>query len=103
MVRRVARSSPGRGRVTAAMRPVVLYSRPGWSWARGSGNLARMRNGFEDELADRLALELSILDDCKISGMDVLGALAATGLKLVVDDDDEASVAYDEDQVPPKA
>ena len=67
------------------------------------GNLARMRNGFEDELADRLALELSILDDCKISGMDVLGALAATGLKLVVDDDDEASVAYDEDQIPPTA
>ena len=62
-----------------------------------------MRNGFEDELADRLALELSILDDCKISGMDVLGALAATGLKLVVDDDDEASVAYDEDQIPPTA
>jgi hypothetical protein len=53
-------------------------------------------HGVEAELADRLALELNILDECKINGVQVLGALAAAGLKLVVDEGDDAFVAYEE-------
>jgi len=62
--------------------------------------LARMPNGLESELADRLALELNLLDECNLRGVEVLGALAATGLKLVVDESGEASVAYEEEAQP---
>ena len=55
-----------------------------------------MRDGIEAEYADRLALELNVLDGCKVHGVDVLGALSAVGLKLVLDDAGDASVAYEE-------
>jgi hypothetical protein len=55
-----------------------------------------VKRGVEAEFADRLALELNLLEDCNISGVEVLGALAVAGLKLVVDEGEEASVAYDE-------
>jgi hypothetical protein len=57
-----------------------------------------VQDGVEAELADRLALELSVLDECSVSGLDVLRALAAIGLKLVADEGDEAFVAYEKTQ-----
>jgi hypothetical protein len=57
-----------------------------------------VQDGVEAELADRLALELRVLDECNVSGLDVLRALAAIGLKLVADEGDEAFVAYEKTQ-----
>jgi hypothetical protein len=48
----------------------------------------------EHELADWLALELNTLEGCNVRALDVLAALAATGLKLVRDPGDEAYLAY---------
>jgi hypothetical protein len=76
-------------------RQIVVRDLHSWCAERGAGNLERMQQGVEAERAERLAVELSVLDECNISTLDVLGALAATGLKLVEDMRDDAFAAYE--------
>jgi hypothetical protein len=51
--------------------------------------------GVEIELADRLAIELNVLVESTVTGVDVLRALVAASLKLVPDADDEAFSDYE--------
>jgi hypothetical protein len=55
-----------------------------------------MRSEREAEFADRLALEFSLLTNCEIGRSDVLAALAAAGLKLVLDGEGDAFFALAE-------
>jgi len=54
-----------------------------------------MGESDESEYADLVALELSGIYGLDVSGVDVLGALSAAGLKLVRDDKGEALLAYE--------